>query len=66
MTARPTPDEIEAMANIAGVPVTGDVAARIADSIGPAFDVFAPLAGKLPFDIEPANFVTVQLGKGGK
>ncbi len=66
MTARPTADEIKAMAKVAGVPVTDDVAARIANSIGPAFDGFAPLAGTLPFDLEPATFVAVQLGKGGK
>lgn len=66
MTARPTADEIEAMANVAGVPATKDVATRIANSIGPAFDGFAPIAGKLPFDLEPATFIAVQLGKGGK
>jgi hypothetical protein len=66
MTARPTADEIKAMAKVAGLPVTGDVAIRIADSIGPAFDTFAPLAGTLPFDLEPAIFVAVQLGNGGK
>ncbi len=65
MTARPTADEIKAMAHVAGVPVTDDVAARIANSIGPAFDGFA-VAGKLPFDLEPATFVAVQLGKDGK
>lgn len=66
MTARPTANEIEAMARVAGVPVTEDVATRIANSIGPAFDGFAPIAGKLPFDLEPATFVVAQLGKGGK
>jgi hypothetical protein len=66
MTARPTVDEIKAMANVVGLPVADDVATRIANSIGPAFDGFAPIAGKLPFDLEPVTFVTVQLGKGGK
>lgn len=66
MTARPTADEIEAMARVAGVSVTGEVAARIANSIGPAFDGFAPIAGTLPFDLEPATFVAIQLGKSGK
>lgn len=66
MTARPTAKEIEAIARVAGVPVTDDVAIRIANSIGPAFDGFAPITGKLPFDLEPAAFVAVQLGKGGK
>lgn len=66
MTARPAALEIAAMARVAGVPVTEDVAARIANSIGPAFDGFAPIAGRLPFDLEPATFVAVQLGKDGK
>ena len=55
--------EIKAMANVAGVPVADDVAARIANSIGPAFDGFAPIAGTLPFDLEPATFVAVQATK---
>lgn len=66
MTVRPTPDETKAMANVGGLPVTGEVAARIANSIGPAFDGFAPISGTLPFDLEPATFVAVQLGKDGK
>lgn len=66
MAARPTAPEIAAMARVAGVPVADEVATRIANSIGPAFDGFAPIAGKLPFDLEPATFVAVQLGKGSK
>lgn len=66
MTARPTAEEIKATARVAGVPVTDDVAARIANSIGPAFDGFAPITGTLPFDLEPATFVAVQLGQDGK
>jgi hypothetical protein len=57
---RPTPRQVKAMADAAGVPVTDDVAARIANSIGPAFDGFAPVAGTLPFDLEPASFLVVQ------
>lgn len=53
------------MARVAGLPIADDVAARIANSIGPAFDGFAPVAGTLPFDLEPATFVAVQLGKVG-
>ncbi len=60
---RPTAKEIKAMANVAGVPVTDDVAARIANSIGPAFDGFVPIAGTLPFDLEPATFIAVQAKK---
>jgi hypothetical protein len=60
---RPTAKEIKAMAGVAGVPVDDDVAARIANSIGPAFDGFVAIAGTLPFDLEPATFVVVQTGK---
>jgi hypothetical protein len=57
---RPTPREIQAIADVAGVPVSADVAERIAHSIGPAFEGFAAVAGTLPFDLEPATFVVVQ------
>ena len=57
---RPTPREIKAMAEVAGVPVSAEVAARIADSLGPAFETFAAVAGTLPFDLEPATFTVVQ------
>jgi hypothetical protein len=60
---RPTPKEIKAMAAVAGLPVDDDVAVRIASSIGPGFDGFAAVAGTLPFDLEPATFVHVQLAK---
>jgi hypothetical protein len=48
------------MADVAGLPVTDDVAARIAHSIGPAFEGLAPISGTLPFDLEPATFIVVQ------
>ena len=57
---RPTAKEISAIANVAGLPVSADVAARIANSIGPAFEGLAPVAGTLPFDLEPASFLLVQ------
>ena len=60
---KPTPKEIKAMADVAGVPVSPDVAARIANSIGPAFEGFAAVAGTLPFDLEPASFLRVQTVK---
>jgi hypothetical protein len=60
---RPSPKEIKAVADVAGVPVSADVATRIANSIGPAFEGFAPVAGTLPFDLEPATFVVVQTSK---
>ena len=64
---KPSPKEIKAMADVAGVPVSAEVAARIAGSIGPAFEGLAPIAGTLPFDLEPAGFVLVQAApKTGK
>jgi hypothetical protein len=57
---KPSPKEIKAMADVAGVPVSAEVATRIADSVGPAFEGFAPVAGTLPFDLEPASFVLAQ------
>ncbi|MGH6702308.1 MAG: hypothetical protein ACRECG_02730 [Bradyrhizobium sp.] len=57
---RPTPREIKTMAEVAGVPVSAEVAARIADSLGPAFEGFSAVAGTLPFDLEPATFTVVQ------
>jgi hypothetical protein len=57
---KPTAKEIKAMADVAGVPVSADVAARMANSIGPAFEGFAPVAGTLPFDLEPASYLLVQ------
>jgi hypothetical protein len=63
---RPTAKEISAMANVAGLPVSADVAARIANSIGPAFEGLAPVAGTLPFDLEPASFLLVQAANDSK
>jgi hypothetical protein len=57
---RPAPKEIKAIADVAGVPVSTDVAARVANSIGPAFEGFAAVAGTLPFDLEPATFLHMQ------
>ena len=60
---KPTPKQVYAMAGVAGVPVSEEVATRIANSIGPAFEGFAPVAGTLPFDLEPASFLLVQAAK---
>jgi len=59
----PTAKEIKALANVAGVPMADEVAARVANSIGPAFEGFAAVAGTLPFDLEPATFIVVQTEK---
>ena len=63
---RSTAKEIKAIADAAGVPVSIEVATRIANSIGPAFEGFAAIAGTLPFDLEPATFVVVQAAKAAK
>jgi len=60
---RPTAKEVKAIAGVAGLAVADEVAARIANSIGPAFDGFAPIAGTLPLDLEPASFNFVQTAK---
>jgi hypothetical protein len=57
---KPSPREVAAMAGMAGVPVDAEVAERIANSIGPAFESFAAVAGTTPFDLEPASFLLVQ------
>jgi len=63
---RPTAKEAMAMADVAGVPVDTEIATRIANSIGPAFDAFAAIAGTLPFDLEPSTFVVVQTEKADR
>jgi hypothetical protein len=60
---KPSAKEIKAIADVAGVPVEPEVATRIASSIGPAFEGFAPIAGTLPFDLEPASFLLAQTVK---
>jgi hypothetical protein len=57
---RPAAKEIKAIADVGGVPVSLEVAERIANSISPAFEGFAAVAGTLPFDLEPATFIVVQ------
>jgi hypothetical protein len=63
---RPTPKEIKQIAQVAGVPVDDEIAARIANSIGPAFEGFATIAGTLPFDLEPALYPIAQTLKVSK
>ena len=63
---KPTAKEIKAMTEITGLPVDADVAARIAHSIGPAYEGFESVAGTLPFDLEPATFRLVQAAKVSK
>jgi hypothetical protein len=59
----PNPKEVKAISDTAGVPVDAEVANRVANSIGPAFEGFAPISGTLPFDLEPATFLLVQTAK---
>jgi hypothetical protein len=63
---RPSPKEVKVMTDVAGVPATAEAAERIANSIGPAFEGFAPVAGTLPMDLEPASFLLVQNTKVSK
>lgn len=63
---RPNPKQVKAMADVTGVAVSAEQAERIANSIGPAFEGFAAIAGTLPFDLEPATFLLVQAGKFSK
>ena len=60
---KPDPKSVSVMATAAGVPVDKETATRIANSVGPIFDGFAPIAGTLPLDLEPATFVVVQVSK---
>ena len=60
---RPSPREVKTMADVAGVPADAEVANRVANSIGPAFEGFAPISGTLPFDLEPATFLLTQTAK---
>jgi hypothetical protein len=64
--SKPSPKEIKAMADVAGVPVDTEVAERVANSIGPAFEGFAAIAGTLPFDLEPASYLLMQMVKVAK
>jgi hypothetical protein len=61
--SKPDAKQIKAMADAAGMPVSAEVAERIAMSIGPAFEGFAPIAGTLPLDLEPAMFLIAQAVK---
>jgi hypothetical protein len=63
---RPSAKEIKAVTEIAGIPVDATVAERIGNSIGPAFEGFAPISGTLPFDLEPASFLLAQTLETGK
>lgn len=60
---KPGPKEVKVLTEIAGVPQDAEVSARIANSIGPAFDGFAAVSGTLPFDLEPASYLLVQNAK---
>jgi hypothetical protein len=64
--SKPSPKEIKAIADVAGVPVDAEVAERVSNSIGPAFEGFAAIAGTLPFDLEPASYLLIQTAKVAK
>ena len=60
---RPTEKEVGAIASVAGIPVDAEIAKRIVNSIGPALEGFAAIAGTLPFDLEPSTYILVQTEK---
>jgi hypothetical protein len=62
----PSAKEIKAVADVIGIPVDANVAERISNSIGPAFEGFAAIAGTLPFDLEPASFLLAQTLETGE
>ena len=64
--SKPSPKEIKTMADVAGIPVDAEVAERVSNSIGPAFEGFAAIAGTLPFDLEPATYLLMQTAKVAK
>ena len=61
--SKPSPKEIKAIADVAGISVDAEVAERVSNSIGPAFEGFAAIAGTLPFDLEPASYLLAQTAK---
>jgi hypothetical protein len=63
---RPSAKEIKAITEAAGIAADADVAERIANSIGPAFEGFAAISGTLPFDLEPASFLLAQTLEAGE
>jgi hypothetical protein len=64
--SKPSPKEIKAIADVAGIPIDAEVAERVSNSIGPAFEGFAAIAGTLPFDLEPATYLLMQTAKVAK
>jgi hypothetical protein len=64
--SKPNPKEIKVVADVAGIPVDAEVAERVSNSIGPAFEGFAAIAGTLPFDLEPATYLLMQTAKVAK
>jgi hypothetical protein len=62
---RPRAKDLKALADVAGLSLESDVAERVANSIGPAFEGFAAISGTLPFDLEPASFLLAQALEAG-
>ncbi|MEP9352309.1 hypothetical protein ABLE93_01795 [Xanthobacter sp. KR7-65] len=55
-----TAEEAGAIAAAAGLALKAEDAARLARAISPGLAAFAPIAGTLPLDLEPATFLKVQ------
>lgn len=60
MSQHLSPEDAAAIIRAAGLDLTDADAARIASGISPGLAAFSAVAGTLPFDIEPATFLTVQ------
>lgn len=61
-----TAEEAGAIARVAGLDLPEADAARLAGSVSPGLAAFAPVAGILPFDLEPAAFLTAQCSADGE
>ncbi|MEW6256234.1 MAG: hypothetical protein AB1592_09765 [Pseudomonadota bacterium] len=66
MTAPLTAEAVRATATTAGLDFSPETAARIVTAIAPALAAFAPIAGTLPLDLEPATFQRVQRQEDGE
>lgn len=66
MTAPLTSEAVRATALTAGLDLSPETAARIVTAIAPALAAFAPIAGTLPLDLEPATFQRVQRQEDGE
>lgn len=60
MSQHLSPEDAAAIIRAAGLDPSAADAARIAAGISPGLAAFSAVGGTLPFDLEPATFLTVQ------